>query len=483
MVNIDKLEKYKKYVNEIWKIYNKKSFFPPNNKHIFIRDMESVDKLVSDYYEEQKPIATQKTIATQNNSALITGNNKINSSLSDWNKLFIKGKCKFVPKKILPKKLVDEIFQNFTKYGSSLEWEIIIKQLDQMSEYLLYSNVDRDQIKNIYADKTNDTINILILGAGPTGLYLANYLNTINIISPKINLVIIDNRISENKEGYRLPYTRSRLYGLYLALFSIFFPKFPCIKELIKRGGIEIKYLEYIMIIFIYGLNIPIYFSNETNDKKQLENFLTKNKIDILFDCTGGRLKHEFIIEPINDNILDFYPANTIFSNDKYEVIYNNNEYRLQWKNNIDNRFFLTIEVFDDKGKYIYSPITTHNIFYAQDVIFFAKFHNKCLKIKPKKINRIIELFDNINDLKLAKKTQSVLLENFNKNIKFFIIEAEMYNKISIASIIKQPNQNTIYIGAGNTIFSSHFVVGAGLNRLLPFINNVVWYIQTLSKI
>lgn len=462
---INKLEKYNEYINGVWKKYMSTIFFPKSNKHIFIRDMAIVETTKTKY--EKKPLI----------------NKNIGPIDFNINEYFKKGKCKFIPKKVLPNKIVNEIFSDFMKYNQIPRWDKLKKQLDNMSNYLLYSNINPESIKNMFVNKKSDTINILILGAGPTGLYIANYLYTINLLSPRINLLIIDNKTPVNRESFRLPYTRNRIYGLHLELLNSFFPMFPCIKELTKKGGIQIKYLENIMIIFIYGYGIPIYFTNQINNEDSLKKFISQNKIDIVFDCTGNRFKNNFIVNPSENIISTFFPKDTIFENDKYLIAYHNNEYQLQWKNNIDNRFYISMEIYNNNGKYLDMPIWANEIVFTHDVKFFSKFHNICIKMKPNKINKIMKLFDGLEDMTLSKRIQEKLIYYSDKNIKFSIIEPKLYQKILISSIIHQSDQNTIYIGAGDTIFSSHFAIGAGLNRLLRFINRIVWYIQTLSEI
>lgn len=462
---IDKLEHYNNYINGIWKIYVSVMNFPKNGNHIFINDMLQVDNIKIQY--PIKEIINKKT-------------EPINFEI---NKCFKAGKCKFIPRKVLPKKLVDYIYTNFMDYGKIPEWDNFEKELDKLSDYLLYSTIDTEAIKNMFASKTTDTINILILGAGPTGMYIANYLYDINLLSPKINMLIIDNKIPNDMEGFRLPYTRNRIYGLNLQLINSFFATFPCVKDLIKKGGIPIRYLENILLIFLYKYNIPIYFTNQINDETSLKKFIKENKIDIVFDCTGKKFKNNLIENPSENVVSNFYPSDIILENDKYKIHYEGNEFQLQRKNHIENRFYISMDIHDKNGKYISTPIWTYDLIHTHDVKFFSKFHNTCLKIKPNKIHETIKLFDNLMDLHLSKMVQQNLLQYSDKNIKFFIIEPKIYHKILISSIIKQQKQNTIYISTGDSMFSSHFAVGAGLNRLLRFINRIIWYIQTLSSI
>ena len=45
----------------------------------------------------------------------------------------------------------------------------------------------------------------------------------------------------------------------------------------------------------------------------------------------------------------------------------------------------------------------------------------------------------------------------------------KMYHRLKVADVLKAKNHPFLYIGTGDTIFSSHYIVGAGLNRTLLF--------------
>ncbi|BCS83684.1 putative ORFan, which is homologous to Tupanvirus deep ocean [Cotonvirus japonicus] len=451
-ISIDnQLIKYSNYVNEIWHTYiNNIS----KNSHVFLKDMNYVQDMIKMYA----------------NTVIINDNVKNNIK---FNECFDETPCNYVPNTILTNEKINEIYDDLTKQ-KTINWNLLRNKLDEMSNYLLFSNIIFDEYKKVLREKKSNTINVLILGSGPTGLYLANYINNINLLAPRINLLVIDNR---SVDGNRLPFSRNRIFGINFDMFSSFYSKFPCINELVAQGGIEIKYLENILIILAYKYNIPFYFTNKIKNERILKKFISKNKIDVIFDCTGGRFKNDFITKIPNN----FFNSEKILENDKFNVVKHQNEYQLQWKNNINGKFFLSMEIYDDNDKYISTELWTYNIIYAEDVKLFYKIHNKCFKIKPKKITEAIKYFNNIKDLNLSLAIQNVLINNANNKIKFYVIETNMYHKISISEVIKQSHQSTIYIGCGDTIFSSHFVVGAGLSRLLTFINYVVWYMQTLN--
>ena len=40
---------------------------------------------------------------------------------------------------------------------------------------------------------------------------------------------------------------------------------------------------------------------------------------------------------------------------------------------------------------------------------------------------------------------------------------------LQVSEVVKIDNHKVLYIGAGDTIFHSHFITGAGLNRIIHF--------------
>ena len=51
----------------------------------------------------------------------------------------------------------------------------------------------------------------------------------------------------------------------------------------------------------------------------------------------------------------------------------------------------------------------------------------------------------------------------------FDIFRIYIRHAIKIADVFTINKQKVLYIGAGDTIFHSHFIIGAGLNRTLDF--------------
>lgn len=460
MADNNKLEDCSDYINHIWKKYLERINWKSKDKHIFINDMERVDDI------------------TKDDEVFI--NNKFKADPMNIDEYFHCHECNFVPKEILSEKKVNHLFNYITKRETIPEWDYLEKELTSFSNYLLYSNIDLKSYQKKLKNKGNDTINVLILGAGPTGLFIANYLNRINLISPNTNLLVLDNRIIETNKGLRLPYTRNRIFAINFSIFSEFAENIPCIKEIVKQDKIEIRYLENLLIVLTYGNNIPIYFTDEVLNQQHLENFCQNNKIDVVFDCTGNRLKTDYFPDRIPKN---FFPKDMIFENRDHEVVIRNNEAKLNWKDNMKNKYYVYLDTYNKDGKLIDSDPYPTNIVFEEDLQFFKQVKDKYIKIRKSQIDDIMGFLEkNIKDLRLLKDLQNRILDSANRIIKFVLVEIQIYHKLKISAVIKQNNQNTLYIGTGDTIFSSSWIIGAGLNRLLYFIKKPIWSLQLLSN-
>ena len=222
------------------------------------------------------------------------------------------------------------------------------------------------------------------------------------------------------------------------------------------------------------------YFTNEVLNQQHLEKFCRDNKIDVVFDCTGNRLKTDYFSDNIPKN---FFPNSMTFENKNYQVIKDQNTFKLDWKDNIKNRYYIYMDSYSKDGKLMDSDAYPNNIVFEEDLEFFNKIKDKYIKIKKDQIDDIMSYLEkNIKDLGLLKSLQNRIIYSIDRIIKFVLVEIKIYHKLKISTVIKQDNQNTLYIGTGDSIFSSSWVIGAGLNRLLYFIKKPIWSLQLLSN-
>ena len=115
-----------------------------------------------------------------------------------------------------------------------------------MTTYLLKSSFDNNNKIDMLYDTINksSTINIMIIGSGPVGLFLASYLKSYysNI---KVNIVLYDSRIE--KPGFRKPYTRQRPFNTSSSYLSLIIPKIYCWNKNKDNLYVNIFMLEYLL--------------------------------------------------------------------------------------------------------------------------------------------------------------------------------------------------------------------------------------------
>lgn len=353
---------------------------------------------------------------------------------------------------ILTHQQIIDYYDKITSIKNEYElWNI----LDEIVDFALPSN--RTEIK------TNDnSINVLIVGGGPNGLFLAYYLHTIyNDIyqrsNIKVNITILENRILE--ENIRMPFTRNRTFNICTPYLSSFFQD---IFFKIDRGfnclSIQIKYFELLAYIYCYMIDIPMIHTKKYESEKELYKFVKDNNIKILFDSTGGRLniKHKNDIKFMN-TCLDM--SNKLkFKNDRLEYMPSRYNY------------WCGVEVLDENFKSIRFDIKQeeNNIteYIFQHEIKNSDDFNFLTNILIKK-EELLNLVNNVNDIYLKKE----IIYNYNycmsndkiKYVKLYTFTADMYHR-TLASF---KWNDIIYVGVGDTIFHSHFLTGAGLNRTI----------------
>ena len=128
-------------------------------------------------------------------------------------------------------------------------------------------------------------LNLVVIGAGVCGLFLANSLK--HCFGGRANVLVLDNR--SRRPNTRERFTRSWLTDIETELFKLYQP--PNVQFLMKcfgrngKIGIPINILETILQLSCKDQGVKFYFSR-TLDYSRLNN----NVIDLVFDATGGRL-------------------------------------------------------------------------------------------------------------------------------------------------------------------------------------------------
>ncbi len=282
--------------------------------------------------------------------------------------------------------------------------------------------------------------------------------------SPKVNIVIYDSRI--DKPGFRKPYNRQRIFSTASKYLSLIIPKVYCWDDSKDYFMVNIFLLEYVLFtIANQHYNIPmIYEDYDWNDYKKIIN---KGKFDVVFDCSGGRLKHN-VIKSINPSWLNNINLSnselkrnlTIKEKDNLVILEND-------KDNIVNYFFGSMDFFyNDKTLTFHSKYDI-DIMNSKDLVYLNK-----IKEKYYKYDDALNLVQGISDINFRDFLYTILTkDNLYKSllIKFDVWGVYMRHQIKISDTFEINKRKILLIGAGDTIFHSHFVTGSGLNRIFDF--------------
>jgi hypothetical protein len=223
------------------------------------------------------------------------------------------GDCKYRAKSTVSHKYLTDLYKtlqdpSFTKFKS------VHKKLHEMSDYNLPT-----PMKSIHKWKKYgrpDALNVLILGAGPLGLFTALtlqelYNNPYKPLVRNVNILLVDNRIQ--KEGVKAPYSRNTMFGFDIAELQPFFRHIYGWN--IPLGGTStddpkevrafdfIHVLENLLYVAAYNAGLSMAFTKQFETFDAVQTFVKKEGIHCLFDCTGGRIKNGVVPSPFLEYI------------------------------------------------------------------------------------------------------------------------------------------------------------------------------------
>lgn len=356
-------------------------------------------------------------------------------------------------------KNLDKEMQNVLNYSK------VLAIVSLMSQYIIKSNVQNEG-KLYTLIKKDDSINIMIIGSGPVGLFLACYLslyynNTKMNSMPRVNIVMYDSRIEHG--GFRKPYNRQRIFATSSGYLNLIIPKLYCMTENKNDIMINIFMLEYILFtIATNQYNIPMIFNDYSWD--DYKKIIDDGKFDIVFDCTGGRLKHDAIHNIHTDWLTNIDMNNEEFGRleidvDKNLVLLQNDSKR------IVDYYYGSITILVDDKSLTFHQIFDVDIMCKEDLMYFNK-----LKYKYFKHSDTISLIHGIKDDNTRNFLYTVLYNKYTNNLfSFDVWGIYIRHAIKISDVFIINKRKILYIAAGDTIFHSHFITGAGLNRILDF--------------
>lgn len=419
-----------------------------HNIHPFFKDLKKVYNLAPDY---------RKTVI-----------NNIKRRVNYKDIVNIPNDVKVEPKYEILK--IDELKKLDINMYNVLNYNKIYEIVSFLSKYIIKSNIkDENKIYQKISHNKKDIINIMIIGSGPVGLFLACYLylyyneTTMNS-TPRVNIVIYDSRIE--KSGFRKPYNRQRVFSTASKYLSLIIPKVYCWDDSKDYFMVNIFLLEYVLFtIANQHYHIPmIYEDYDWNDYKKI---IDKGKFDVVFDCSGGRLKHDVIknidaswLKNINLSNSDINRELVVKEKDNIVLLEND-------KNHIINYFFGSMEFFyNDKTLTFHSKYDV-DIMNSKDLIFLNKIKDKYYKYED-----ALYLVQGISDFNFRDFLYTILTkDNSYKSllIKFDIWGVYMRHQIKISDTFDINKRKILLIGAGDTIFHSHYITGAGLNRIFDF--------------
>jgi hypothetical protein len=325
------------------------------------------------------------------------------------------------------------------------------------------------QLKAEWKHKKQDTFFICVLGAGPMGLFMANYVNYLKVRGhfkyyKDIQVIVLENRVGTH-EGYKQPYQRSRPFQFQTEYFSIMLSKLYCNES---RRLIPIRFLEEMFYIATYYQNIPMYFTKEYESWDSLKHLVDELGIQVLLDCSGGREK--IPTQWKKKDTPSWYPYSMVSSKGSIDWNKKALQYEYQWKQSMNvlalpkHTFYLSLDIYKN-GLYYYSDTIMID---SMETLQFFKTHIQPMgRISKKIFFRIIPHIPNVTIQKIFYYYYQLLhIHSIEMDIQVF--QVNMHYRSRMTSVYKGKGHSMVYIGLGDTIFHSHFLVGAGLNRMIP---------------
>lgn len=404
--------------------------FINKSEHPFFKDMKRIIKLSEDFLRYQKSTIISKIQYNEN----ITIPKDIKEPKEEY--------------KLLDKSDLKQLNNEIKK---SLNYFNIFKLVSQISKYYIQDI----ELNSRNYSKNNKTL--LIIGSGPIGLFLSCYLK---LTYPDVNIILCDNRI--NKPGFRKPYTRVRPFSSSSKYLSLIIPKLYCMNNNDYVNMVNIFILEYLLysrVLLEYDIAV-LYNDYDWNDYKKM---IKEYNVDVVFDCTGGKLKTDIfkdidtswikntVSEELNKQLLILKEKNIVHLVD----------YPKEKKFKL-NHFYASINIYDENM--VFQKKEDIDIMNKDDLLYLNS-----IKKKYFSYDNMVYLFGGIKNDITRNYSYNYLLEYQNNKYIYLIDVWSIYIRhvIKPSEVFVIDGEDKLFITLGDSMYHSHFITGAGLNKTI----------------
>ena len=403
--------------------------------------------------------------------------------------------------------------QNLAKKLNTLK-ELIQNKDHNLIQDSFFGGIDVDVITAQEQTFEENSLNVVIIGAGIVGLYLANVLKF--KLGDQANILILDNR--SVKQHTRLPFDRDWLTHIPSDIVQKHTP--PNIRNLLEcfgtdgLVGLQINMLEAVLMLSCKELGVKFYFAPKFD---YLD--LNHKVLNVLFDATGGRLSEgDYLLSNAQDDAVDLnslipnftYAGTNILNNIAHSEPINCNvtlKYSYPFHapyigNSRINTHMVKLTgipeyLLNDVHDFI-EPRNSSNLFFLWKGALKDEFNQGLVLINLTSHeyeflkSRIIDPLEIITFLETDPEISAPLNENIQSLLEL-LIELESNNQIKINPPFKySPHINLHpecgYLGekrifpVGDAYFCGHPKVGNGLWTHFGFINDLVEQLMLVRK-
>ena len=428
-------------------------------KHLFFMSIRWWKRMYNDWSND--------SFKLKNVASAIPYNSAID--LSDLSPL---SDCKFIPTETLTPAYLTAFYEQLT---TTNDYPAIRNKCHDMTNYAMPSPLEPDADWKKF---DGNAINVMILGTGPVGLYTALYLNHIynkdtelatEFTFRKINILLVDNRIY--KEGVKMPYSRSTQFGFNIEELQPFLQHIFCwnMEKSDTRAFDYIHVLENLLYTVAYNFKIPMKFTKQLEDPAALKAFVAKEKINVIFDCTGGRTRIPMSL-PVRWN--------------KYSLKEETGEVRL----NVDTNYYeycekgtpfttqvLRLQLFDKDRKELLVGNEFAEPTDPSDIALADKYNNQCFRTKDFlqvasafQKEKIRYLFPHMLEVAKLKQTDidSVKLIVFNTIARHSPFAATLY-------------EGAVLIRLGDSLGGTEYGIIFGMKHSIEFSKHICHLLST----